>query len=214
MGFVYYWRAFKLFLRGDIPLSGLMFVVGEKPDSVAGRGGSFVLTDVAVGNDIVHIGAGFQWQAKPPRMHLALGTGTRPVSVRDTEVYYRQLSYAEWVQRHNAEVKAVKRLINNVRRPIMPHVCGHNLQVIGDLTEVYSLSTAERTEGQLALIELLRTTRAERRVKLEEAARVMNISREQYFLMEKGRLIPTRCQLDTLAKFYVLSPRIFDDCFR
>lgn len=65
----------------------------------------------------------------------------------------------------------------------------------------------------MELVELLRKLRAERRVKLEDVARAMNISREDYFAIEKGRLFPDQYHLDELAKFYGISPRIFDKYF-
>lgn len=65
----------------------------------------------------------------------------------------------------------------------------------------------------MELVELLRQLRAERRVKLEDAGRAMNISREAYFEIEKGRLMPEQYQLDELAKFYQISPTIFGQYF-
>lgn len=66
----------------------------------------------------------------------------------------------------------------------------------------------------MELVELLRQLRAERRVKLEDAGRAMNICREAYFEVEKGRLLPDQYHLDDLAKFYGISPRIFDRYFK
>lgn len=70
-----------------------------------------------------------------------------------------------------------------------------------------------RQDALMALVELLRQLRAERRIKLEDAGRAMNVSREEYFDIEKGRLLPERHQLEQLAKYYSLCPGFFDSFF-
>lgn len=66
----------------------------------------------------------------------------------------------------------------------------------------------------MELVELLRQLRAKRRVKLEDAGRAMSISRESYFEIEKGRLLPDQHQLNDLSKFYGISPRVFEQYFK
>ena len=66
----------------------------------------------------------------------------------------------------------------------------------------------------MTLVELLRTLRAKKKAKLEDVAKAMNITREAYFAIEKGQLMPDRWHLADLADFYGISDRVFDEYFK
>ncbi|QUM78760.1 helix-turn-helix transcriptional regulator (plasmid) [Moritella sp. 24] len=66
----------------------------------------------------------------------------------------------------------------------------------------------------MPLTELLRKLRANQKSKLEEVAKAMNISREEYFQIEKGLLIPDLYHLDDVAKFYGIDASIFNRYFK
>jgi transcriptional regulator with XRE-family HTH domain len=62
----------------------------------------------------------------------------------------------------------------------------------------------------MPLVELLRKLRANKKAKIEDVAKAMNISREEYFAIEKGLLLPDPYHLDDVAKFYGISRSIFN----
>jgi hypothetical protein len=51
MEFQYYWTAAKLWARGDILFSSLIFVLREKPQAVVGRHGTYALIEIVGGID-------------------------------------------------------------------------------------------------------------------------------------------------------------------
>lgn len=66
----------------------------------------------------------------------------------------------------------------------------------------------------MSLVELLRNLRAKKKAKLEDVAKAMNITKEQYFAIEKGLLIPDLYHLDDVAKFYGISNTVFNQYFK
>jgi len=54
----------------------------------------------------------------------------------------------------------------------------------------------------MSLAERLRNLRATRKAKLEEVAKIINVSREDYYAIEKGLVTAGSDQLASLAKFY------------
>ena len=66
----------------------------------------------------------------------------------------------------------------------------------------------------MPLVELLRKLRANKKAKLEDVATAMNITKEEYFKIEKGLLIPDLYHLDDIAKFYGISNTVFNRYFK
>lgn len=67
---------------------------------------------------------------------------------------------------------------------------------------------------RMPLVELLQKLRVNKKAKLEEVARAMNITREEYYQIEKGLLIPDLYHLDDVAKFYGIDASIFNRYFK
>lgn len=65
----------------------------------------------------------------------------------------------------------------------------------------------------MPLVELLRKLRSNKKAKLEDVATAMNITKEEYFKIEKGLLIPDLYHLDDIAKFYGISNTVFNRYF-
>jgi transcriptional regulator with XRE-family HTH domain len=62
----------------------------------------------------------------------------------------------------------------------------------------------------MPLVELLRNLRAAKKAKLEDVANAINISREDYFKIEKGQLAPNSSDLEAIASFYDICPSVFN----
>jgi len=59
----------------------------------------------------------------------------------------------------------------------------------------------------------LRYLRANKQAKLAEVGAAIGLTAEEYFLIEKGRLIPDSYMRDDLGRFYgLVNGRIFDNC--
>jgi len=66
----------------------------------------------------------------------------------------------------------------------------------------------------MTLVVLLRNLRAKKRAKLEDVAKAMNITKEAYFAIEKGELLPDLYHLDDVAKFYGINSAVFNRYFK